>query len=374
MRRLITAACLLAITGTKLYAQVGIGTTNPNPSAAVDITSTDKGLLIPQMTAAQRAAIANPATGLLVIQTDGTAGFYYNAGTPAAPNWLNLSAYTLQQNINTNGKFISGDGADAGLQLSAGGLMVGTAPYTGTSTNKTFNPGSYLIWAPHKGAFRAGQITGGQWNDVNTGRWSVAMGRNTIASGEAAVALGFSAGATSNYSVALGSNVSTQTNTGSFIFGDAATGAPPFSTTAPNQMMMRFANGYRFHAGNSPLPALAIDNTGKVGIGKENPTQQLDVAGNITYSGVLNMGVQIISKDYNVSGNSRGDFNCGCPAGTKLIGGGGGHRDWNSALSDIEIAFSGPHADNLNFWRIMLQNTSGSSRAIRVYAICARVQ
>jgi hypothetical protein len=40
----------------------------------------------------------------LVYQTDGAAGFYYNAGTPAAPAWLNLSAYTLQQNINTNGR------------------------------------------------------------------------------------------------------------------------------------------------------------------------------------------------------------------------------------------------------------------------------
>ena len=33
------------------------------------------------MTLAQKTAIASPATGLLVFQTDGTAGFYYFNGT-----------------------------------------------------------------------------------------------------------------------------------------------------------------------------------------------------------------------------------------------------------------------------------------------------
>ena len=40
----------------------------------------------------QRGAINNPATGLLVYQTDGTTGFYYNAGTPGTPAWIQLSS------------------------------------------------------------------------------------------------------------------------------------------------------------------------------------------------------------------------------------------------------------------------------------------
>jgi hypothetical protein len=59
-------------------------------SAMLDIKSTTKGLLLPRMTAAQRLAIASPATGLLVWQTDGTPGFYYNLGAPTSPNWLFL--------------------------------------------------------------------------------------------------------------------------------------------------------------------------------------------------------------------------------------------------------------------------------------------
>ncbi len=52
------------------FAQVGIGTTTPDASAALDITSTTKGLLIPRMTNAQRQSISDPAAGLQVFVTD----------------------------------------------------------------------------------------------------------------------------------------------------------------------------------------------------------------------------------------------------------------------------------------------------------------
>lgn len=51
-----------------------------NNSAALDIKSTTKGLLIPRVTQAQRTSISSPAQGLLVFQTDGTPGFYYYNG------------------------------------------------------------------------------------------------------------------------------------------------------------------------------------------------------------------------------------------------------------------------------------------------------
>lgn len=60
-----------------LSAQVGIGTITPDNSAALDISSTDAGLLIPRMTQVERDGITSPATGLLIYQTDGTPGFYY---------------------------------------------------------------------------------------------------------------------------------------------------------------------------------------------------------------------------------------------------------------------------------------------------------
>jgi hypothetical protein len=104
MRVIITITIMACAISLHVAGQVGIGTNNPDPSAALDVSSESKGLLVPHMTQSQRLNISQPATGLLVYQTDGAAGFYYNAGTPAAPAWLNLSAYTLQQNINTNGR------------------------------------------------------------------------------------------------------------------------------------------------------------------------------------------------------------------------------------------------------------------------------
>ena len=49
-------------------------------TAILDVSSTTKGLLIPRMTALQKTTIITPATGLLIYQTDGVAGFYYFNG------------------------------------------------------------------------------------------------------------------------------------------------------------------------------------------------------------------------------------------------------------------------------------------------------
>jgi hypothetical protein len=54
-------------------------------SAVLDLKSTTRGLLPPRVTAAQRTAIASPATGLLVYQTDGAAGYYFWDGAKWQP-------------------------------------------------------------------------------------------------------------------------------------------------------------------------------------------------------------------------------------------------------------------------------------------------
>ena len=56
------------ITTYSLEAQVSVSSdgSDPNPSAMLDVKSTDLGMLIPRMTSAQRDAITNPAEGLLI--------------------------------------------------------------------------------------------------------------------------------------------------------------------------------------------------------------------------------------------------------------------------------------------------------------------
>ncbi|MFD0878372.1 hypothetical protein ACFQ1A_29675, partial [Massilia pinisoli] len=70
---------------------VGIGTTKPDRSAILDLSSTSKGLLIPRMTLAQRGKITNPASGLMIFQTDYVPGFYYFDGS----EWKSMVATNI---------------------------------------------------------------------------------------------------------------------------------------------------------------------------------------------------------------------------------------------------------------------------------------
>jgi hypothetical protein len=76
----ITIIVLMLFTALS-YAQVGINTNTPDASSALEIESTTGGILIPRLTETQRDAISAPATGLMIYQTDGIAGFYFWNGS-----------------------------------------------------------------------------------------------------------------------------------------------------------------------------------------------------------------------------------------------------------------------------------------------------
>jgi uncharacterized protein (TIGR02145 family) len=69
-----------------LSAQTAIGGATPNGSAMLDVQSTNKGVLIPRLTNAQRIAITSPAEGLIIYNTDTDRLNYYN-GT----NWYEIT-------------------------------------------------------------------------------------------------------------------------------------------------------------------------------------------------------------------------------------------------------------------------------------------
>ena len=81
----------LDVTGTTvtdnlhISGSAGVGTTTPVASAALDVTSTTKGFLPPRMTTGQRDAIASPASGLMVYNTDINDVNYYNGS-----NWSRI--------------------------------------------------------------------------------------------------------------------------------------------------------------------------------------------------------------------------------------------------------------------------------------------
>lgn len=93
-------------------AQVGIGTTTPDSSSILDITSTTQGILTPRMTTAQRLAISSPAQGLLVYDTDEQSYYFYDS------QWHELSSnnkrnnYKLVQSIDDlSEELVAGGGA-----------------------------------------------------------------------------------------------------------------------------------------------------------------------------------------------------------------------------------------------------------------------
>ncbi len=98
---------LVVFSNSKIFAQnIAINSTGAASvaSAMLDITSTTSGLLVPRMTAAQRAAIAAPATSLLVYQTDaGTMGigFYFYNGAAWVPFGTNNGGWGLLGNTGT---------------------------------------------------------------------------------------------------------------------------------------------------------------------------------------------------------------------------------------------------------------------------------
>lgn len=66
-------------------AQIGIGTTSPHPSSILDIESSSQGMLAPRLTTIQRGAIASPADGLLVYDTDLKIFLYFSS---ASATWI----------------------------------------------------------------------------------------------------------------------------------------------------------------------------------------------------------------------------------------------------------------------------------------------
>jgi hypothetical protein len=60
---------------------------NADISSVLDVYSTSKGMLVPRLTSVQRDLISNPATGLLVYDTDINSFFFFNGNL-----WLDLSA------------------------------------------------------------------------------------------------------------------------------------------------------------------------------------------------------------------------------------------------------------------------------------------
>jgi hypothetical protein len=152
----------------------------------------------------------------------------------------------------------------AGGLLAMGSLGIGIIPKEGE--------GYRMMWHPYRASFRAGGVSGSQWDDSNQGffsaafgqnvqaegSWSIAAGREVFtdqpysvafgfgahANGQAAIAMGYKTTADANYAVAIGRAVSADGHEGAIVIGDGST-SDSLQATADHQFNLRASGGIR---------------------------------------------------------------------------------------------------------------------------------
>ncbi len=124
---LITCSLFIFSAAPLLAQNVAINATgnDPDASAMLDVASSNKGLLIPQISLsglADAATITNPAHSLMIYNTNaavsGGKGYYFNSGTTGSPTWVKLA------NADTDWKLTGNTGTTAGIDY------IGTADST----------------------------------------------------------------------------------------------------------------------------------------------------------------------------------------------------------------------------------------------------
>ena len=259
---------------TQAQIGVGIGTTAPDVSAALDVASSTKGALLPRVTSA--AALVTPATGLLVFQTGAPAGFYYNAGTATLPAWqrLNTPADTWNLGGNAIGTTAKALGTldNQDMPLVANGVEQGRFTNEGRLLLGLNGPNAYL--RNHPGFF----------SDGTTVRLLLASD-----DGDGDMAL-LSAGILANPwlnlmktrgTVAAPLVVAADDDLGAINFW-GYNGTSYANTVFLNTRVESIASGVLrsyFRLNVADGEALRVLANGNVGIGTTNPTQRLDVLG-----------------------------------------------------------------------------------------------
>jgi len=109
-----TLAVALLIT-CSVQSQIGMGTPNPDPSAVLELASTQKGFLPPRLTTLERDAIVHPPVGLTIFNTIknclewySATGWYNACGSNGIAKITNYTCDTLETGTMTEGDPVAG--------------------------------------------------------------------------------------------------------------------------------------------------------------------------------------------------------------------------------------------------------------------------
>jgi hypothetical protein len=155
-----------------------------------------------------------------------------------------------------------------------GGIYDGDPSGTGVPAE---GAGTRMMWYPRKGAFRAGLVSGTQWDAANIGDGSVAIGQDVRASASNAVAFGlrsvaaqqssFAAGednvASGAASVALGYHAHTNARQGSFVFSDRSS-VDTLRAGVNHSANWRVSGGFRIFTTSNLITGVTIQSGASV--------------------------------------------------------------------------------------------------------------
>ncbi len=212
--------------------------------------------------------------------TTGITNIYTKGGTIIAGNkggWLTGGNSGLSSTNNYIGTIDNTDmiikrGGKEATRFTTGGAMLVTGDTT-LGVTPASGAGKRMMWIPAKGAFRAGTVTGTQWDNSNIGYGSVAIGSDAIASGSGAVAIGNGAKATGTNSQAIGNNVIAKA-ANSMVIGSYNDTTASGTGSSSSDVLFQVGNGSSTTRGN----ALTVTKGGQVTASQLVVTQSMSLS------------------------------------------------------------------------------------------------
>jgi hypothetical protein len=205
-------------------SNVGLSTI-PHPSAILDVSATNRGILLPRMTLNQRQSIANPASGLLIYRNEGNGSFDYFTGS----SWTSLNSQ-LELIIQNNkaGWRLRGWTPTLYGSIGAGAVDLSQSDGSPSTTKGATGDNSFAAGISSTAEGFASFAFG--LDSKALGANSVAIGTNSSAEGPGSVAIGVGPVALGGQTTALGWNTRA-INQGATAFGFNTEAAGFFSTS-----------------------------------------------------------------------------------------------------------------------------------------------
>lgn len=179
---------------------VGIGTTAPIDKFHIASSSADMAFVMSR---------ANGSYPFEIFRSESAGTETFRAKLSDNSTWHNyISIGEGNTSHSVSNIIMNEQGGNVGIgttsPLAKLHLNNGSVLFDGTTgATPTSGAGTRMMWIPAKGAFRAGIVTGTQWNDGSIGLNSVAFGTNTTASGSYSSAFGAGSIASGEYSTAF---------------------------------------------------------------------------------------------------------------------------------------------------------------------------